>query len=184
MISTALGPLHRLTKEDSSNSKIFAEHVSAYVSYVISFGHGCLNFYEEMNKVTHLSHFLECFISCATMCLQYGKLSVVRQCLEAVRQFMNANTDIAINIDISSLLHFFCGQALAEQSNFIHGIEYFKEALEYGAAVLTETVRRSPSVCASWGERTTIYLRARKLGRIIMKHLPSFVNILGKNIKM
>lgn len=130
MISTALGPLHRLTKEDSSNSKIFAEHVSAYVSYVISFGHSCLNLYEEMSKVTQLSHFLECFISCATMCLKYGKLSVVKQCLEAVRQFMKANTDIAINKDISYLLHFFCGQALAEQSKFKDAIEYFKEALE------------------------------------------------------
>ena len=130
MISTALGPLHKLTKEDSSNSKIFAGHVSAYVSYVISFGHSCLNLYEEMSKVTQLSHFLECFISCATKCLKYGKLSVVKQCLEALRQFMKANTDIAINKDISSLLHFFCGQALTEQSKFKDAIEYFKEALE------------------------------------------------------
>ena len=130
MISTALGPLHKLTKEDSSNSKIFAGHVSAYVSYVISFGHSCLNLYEEMSKVTQLSHFLECFISCATMCLKYGKLSVVKQCLETPRQFMKVNTDIAINKDVSSLLHFFCGQALAEQSKFKDAIEYFKEALE------------------------------------------------------
>lgn len=185
IISTALEPFHRLTKEDSSNSKIFAEHVITYVSYVIFFGHGCLNFYEEMNKVTQLSHFLEFFISCATMCLKYGKLFVIRQCLEAVRQFIKANTDYAINKDMSSLLHFFCGQALAEQSRFIDAIEYFKEALEIGrAAVLTETVRRSPSVCASWGERTTIYLKVRKLERFIMKHLPSFVIILGKNKKM
>lgn len=83
-----------------------------------------------MSKVTQLSHFLECFISFATMCLKYGKLSVVKQCLEAVRQFMKANTDIAVNKDISYLLHFFCGQALAEQSKFKDAIEYFKEALE------------------------------------------------------
>ena len=130
VISAALGTLQSLTEEDNSTSKIFVEHLCVFLSYVISFGHTCLNFYADVTKVTKLGDFFECFISCALMCLKYGKMEVVKQCLEEVRNFIDG-TELNVDKEISSLLFFFCGRALAELSEFKSSIKYFEMSLSF-----------------------------------------------------
>lgn len=128
VISAALGTFQSLTKEDNSSSKIFVEHLCVFLSYVTLFGHTCLDFYGELTKVTKLCDFFECFISCALMCLKYGKMKVVKQCLEEVRNFING-TELNVDKQTSSLLFFFCGRALAELSEFESAINYFEMSL-------------------------------------------------------
>ena len=71
--------------EDSSTSKIFVEHLNAFLSYVISFQLSSTDFYTRLIDVTPLVDFFECFISLAFMCLKYGKMSTVKQCIDTWR---------------------------------------------------------------------------------------------------
>lgn len=128
VISTALGPVQSLTVENSSTSKIFVEHLSPFLSYVISFQLSCVYFYSHLAKVTTLAEFFNCFISCASMCLKYGKTPIVKKCVELVSNLIEAN--FAVDETTSSLLLYFCGLALIDlNSEFPKAIQYLEMSL-------------------------------------------------------
>ena len=127
VISAALAPVQCLTAEDSSTSKIFVEHVSAFLSYVISFQLSCTDFYCNLVKVITLADFFDSFVSCASMCLKYGKMPIVKQCVEMVRGIIEEC--VAVDDKTSSLLLFFCGHALIDFSEYVSAIKYLQMSL-------------------------------------------------------
>ena len=131
VISAALGPVRRLTVEDTSTSQIFVEHLSAFLEYVISFQHSfgkVPDFYSQLTKATTLRDFFECFISCASTCLNYGKMKIVEKCVEEViNRFIKGN--VTVDEKTSSLLLFFCGRALIELSELVSAIVYLERSL-------------------------------------------------------
>lgn len=130
VIVAALETLQSLTKEECSASKIFAEHLNAFLTYAVSsFGHVCCNVYSELAKITTLRDFFESFISCALMCIKYGKMVAVKECLDKVRKLTESPEITAVDEEIFSLLLFFCGRALAELSEFKSAISYFEMSL-------------------------------------------------------
>ena len=126
VISAALGPIQSLTVEDSSNSKIFVEHLNAFLSYVISFL-SSTTFYTHLIEVTPLADFFECFVSCASVCLKYGKMPTVKQCKEIAVGVIEGS----VSVDEKTLSHllFFCGSALIDLSDYVRAIEYLQMSL-------------------------------------------------------
>lgn len=127
VISAALCPVESLTVEDSSTSKIFVEHLNAFLSYVISFQLSSTDFYTRLIEVTPLADFFECFISCASMCLKYGKMSTVKQCIDIALAVIEGS--ISVDKKTSSLLLFFCGSALIDLSEYVRAIKYLEMSL-------------------------------------------------------
>ena len=127
IILSALGPVQSLTVEDSSTSKLFVEHLSAFLSYVISFQQSCSDFYRHVTEVTKLADFFECFISCSFMCLKYGERPIVKQCVAMVRDFINGN--VTVDDKTVSLLLLFCGRSLIDFSKFEDAIKYLDMSL-------------------------------------------------------
>ena len=180
VISAALGPFTSLTEEDSSTSKIFVEHLSAFLSYIISFGHVCVNVYGELTKVTKLGDFFECFISCASMCLKYGKLSVVKQCLEEIRNFMEGCWDFTVDEDISSLLLFFCGRALAELSEFKSAIKYYKLSLDIRRRIFGVKHKAVADCLLQLGRANYNFSRSEEASDYLNEALSIFREIYGE----
>lgn len=127
VISAALGPVQSLTVEDSSTSKIFVEHLNAFLSYVISFQLSSTDFYTHLIEVTPLANFFECFISCASLCLKYGKMSTVKQCVDIAVGVIEGS--VSVDEKTSSLLLFFCGRAMIDFSEYVRAIKYLEMSL-------------------------------------------------------
>lgn len=127
VISAALGPVQSLTVEDSSTSKIFVEHLNAFLSYVISFQLSSTDFYTHLIEVTPLAGFFECFISCASLCLKYGKMSTVKQCVDIAVGVIEGS--VSVDEKTSSLLLFFCGRAMIDFSEYVRAIKYLEMSL-------------------------------------------------------
>lgn len=127
VISAALGPVQSLTVEDSSTSKIFVEHLNAFLSYVISFQPSSTDFYTHLIEVTPLANFFECFISCASLCLKYGKMSTVKQCVDIAVGVIEGS--VSVDEKTSSLLLFFCGRAMIDFSEYVRAIKYLEMSL-------------------------------------------------------
>lgn len=127
VISAALGPIRSLTVENSSTSKIFVEHLNAFLLYVTSFQLSSTEIYTRLTEVTPLAEFFECFVSCASMCLKYGKTSTVEQCIHIAVGVIQGSANV--DEKTSSLLLFFCGSALIDQSEYVRAIEYLEMSL-------------------------------------------------------
>lgn len=127
VISAALGPVQSLTVEDSSTSKIFVEHLNAFLSYVISFQLSSTDFYTHLIEVTPLANFFGCFISCASLCLKYGKMSTVKQCVDIAVGVIEGS--VSVDEKTSSLLLFFCGRAMIDFSEYVRAIKYLEMSL-------------------------------------------------------
>ena len=127
VISAAFGPVQSLTVEDSSTSKIFVEHLNAFLSYVISFQLSNTDFYTRLIEVTPLADFFECFVPCASMCLKYGKTPTVKKCIEVAVGVIEGS--VSVDEKTSSLLLFFCGSALIDMSEYVRAIKYLEMSL-------------------------------------------------------
>ena len=126
VISAALAPAQILTVEDSSTSKIFVEHLNAFLSYVISFQRLSTEFYSQLAKATDLGDHFECFISCASVCLKYGKIPIVKQCVEIVRGVIEK---LNATIKPHPFYKFFYGIAMNELSEFVTAIKFLETSL-------------------------------------------------------
>jgi len=129
VISAALSPIQCLTVDDRSTSKIFVEHLNAFLSYVISISLelSSTDFYTRLLEVIPLADFFECFVSCASMCHKYGKMSTVEQCIQMAVRVIEGS--VSVDEKTSSLLHFFCGSALIDLSEYVRAIEYLETSL-------------------------------------------------------
>lgn len=126
-------PIQSMLKEESARTKVFVEHISAMLDFVISVQSAHHSFYVDLSKLTELHGFFVWFTRCAETCRIYGKTSVYKRCLDLVIGFTEEtncmNEKSSVDGKLSSHLLWFCGRALHHLCDYSSALKYLENSL-------------------------------------------------------